>query len=252
MQVPPQKPQTINENGFLQNTFNQMNTTMQKPVLWLVICIFLLMTGAGFWIGTTMVVKPAGLEYAFTSSGENSKTNTYLLLETDDLSLDAPQLMSIWFIHITTGDKSKLGFTPVVSIDMVDSENYSLLQKFSITADKQPNQEFLSLVAKKGFSSQNYLIIDQKSTAAFINWFAGKELSNPLALDKHSMTQYGPVLRGFCSSLSSVSERGLVDFPWSKITPGHFLTSLHFTRVISNLELLTSPKTSHCEMVPLP
>ena len=252
MQVPPEKPKTIITNGFLLSAFIQMNNNVQKPVLWLVICIFFMMAGAGYWIGTTMVIKPGGTEYAYTNSGDNSGINTVLILETDDLSQTEPQLLSIWFIHINSGDKPKLGFTPVVTIDMVDSEDYNLLQKFSINPKQQPGNEFLSLVAKKGFPTQNYIIIDQKSAAGFVNWFAGKEFSNPLVLDMHSMAQYGPVLRGFCSSLSSVQERGLVDFPWSKVTPDHFATSLQFARVISNLAQLTSPKTPHCEMIPLP
>jgi hypothetical protein len=229
-----------------------MNNNLQKPVLWLVICIFLVTVGAGYWIGTTMVVQPAGRESVFINSGENKSNTTYLLLETDDLSNDEPQLLSIWFIHINTEGKPKLGFTPVVSIDMAEDDNYSLLDKFSLNAELQPNRDFLSAVAKKGFSSQNYILVDQNSSAAFINWFAGKELQTPLALDKHSMAEYGPILRGFCSSISSASERSLVDFPWSKIVPGHFSTSLQFNKVLSNLAFLTSPSTPHCEMVPLP
>lgn len=252
MQVPPEKPYINNENGFLQNVFNQMNKTVQKPVLWLVIGIFLITVGVGFWIGNTMVIKSANLEYGYASLNVSEKPNTILLLETDDLSLEEPQLLSIWFIHVNSGEKPKLGFTPVVTIDMVDNEDFYLLQKFSITPEKQPNREFLKLVAKKGFPSQNYIIVDQKSAAAIINWFAGKELANPLALDQHSIEQYGPVLRGFCGSLASVSDKGLLDFPWSKITPDHFSTSLQFDRVLSNFAHLTSPKTPHCEMVPLP
>jgi hypothetical protein len=244
--------QFTEKDGFLQNSFKQLNEKVQKPVFWLVISIFGFMTLAGYWLGSTMVIQSTGKTFEFTTSGQDSEINTYLLLETDDLSLNKPQLLSIWFVHLYQGDKPRLGFTPVVSNNLTEDENYPLLSKFSLDSKRHPTQTFLNSVNKIGFSTRNFILVDQTSSAAFINWFTGKELTDPIAIEQHTMAQFGQVLRGLCSSLHLPLERSSIDFPWSKITPDHFMTSLQFNQVIQNLAFLTSPVTPSCEMVPLP
>jgi hypothetical protein len=252
MQVNSSETQPPKVEGFLQKSFKQLNDKVQKPLFWLVISIFLLMALTGYWIGSTMVVQPVGTEITFTNAVQDSGNKTYLLLELDDLSLPKPRLNSIWYVHLYPGDKPRLGFTPLVSIDMTENEDFKLLQQFSLDSNRLPTREFLHAVAKKGFSSQNYIMIDQISAASFLNWFAGKNFTDSVAIEKHTMTQYGQALRGLCSSLSLPSERGIIDFPWSKVFPNHFSTSLQFTQVMENIAFLTSPVPPRCEMVPLP
>ena len=252
MQVSPSEPQSLSKEGFLQNSFKQMNGKLQNPILLLIVGVFFCMALVGYWIGSTMVVNSVGSDFIFANTIQESNQVTYLLLETDDLSLSKPQLNSIWFIHLFPEDKTRLGFTPVVSLGAPENDDSYLLKQFSLDDKRYPSRDFLQTVSKKGFPIQNYVLVDKTSAAAFINWFAGKELTESIAIEMHTMAQYGQVLRGLCSSLSLPSQRGATDFPWSKITPNHFSTSLQFDNVINNLVFLTTPISPRCEMVPLP
>jgi hypothetical protein len=252
MQGNPLKTKSSESKGFLQNTYIQINNLVQKPDIWLILGIFLLTILIGFWIGTKMVVQlsESGLPLEITL--QDSSKSTILLLEVNDLSESEPELISIWFIHLNTGEKPRLGFSPVLSIDMKDHKDFKLLKQFSLDSKRTPSREFLLAVTRKGFFTQNYIIVDKQSSIAFINWFAGKDLSDPIAIDDHTMAQYGQVLRNLCNSFALPSKNGSVDFPWSRIADDHFSTNLKFNQVLKNLSFLTSTNTPLCEMVPLP
>lgn len=252
MQVSPSEPQSKSKEGFLQNSVKQMNGKFQNPIILLIVGVFFCMALVGYWIGSTMVVNSVGSDIVFANSIEVTNQKTYLILETDDLSLSKPLLNSIWFIHLFTGDKPRLGFTPVISLGASENDDSNLLKQFTLDDKRNPSRDFLQAVSKKGFPTQNYILVDKTSAAAFINWFAGKEFTEPVAIEMHTLAQYGQVLRGLCSSLSQPSQRGATDFPWSKITPGHFSTSLKFDTVINGLIFLTTLISPRCEMVPLP
>jgi hypothetical protein len=252
MQEKSPDTQSSKVEGFLHNSFSKMNEKTQKPVFWIVIGVFLIMGLTGYWIGSTMVVQTGDPESFYKISEENSDSSTYLLLEVDDLTLESPKLFSIWFIHINNEGKPSLGFTPVVTNDQKDSDDIKLLQDFPLDSNNLPSREFLKVIASKGFTTNNFVIVDQTSISAFINWFSAKELLEPTILTDHTMVQYGQVLRAFCATLASPSERGIVDFPWSNIIPGHFYSSNNLNTVIENFGFLVSPNTPKCEMVPLP
>jgi hypothetical protein len=126
------------------------------------------------------------------------------------------------------------------------------LEKYPLGANNLPSHEFLKVLARKGFPTTNYIIVDQISIAAFINWFSGEELLKPVEITSHSIVDYGKVLRSFCSTLSKPAERETFDFPWSKITSGHFITSSNFNTTMNDFSFLISPHTPKCEMVPMP
>jgi hypothetical protein len=239
-------------DGFLQKSLNNLNEKSQKPLFWLVIIIFAVMGLIGYGIGSTMVVQTAGSNPGFDLPSQASNSTTYVVLEVDDLSAAKPELLSIWFVHLKKGEKNYLGFTPVITADQTENADLALLKNYSLDGQNNPTHDLLNAIAKKGFPTTNYMVVDQKSSAALINWFTGKELSDPIFENSRTMTEYGKVLRSFCSTLSLPSDRGNQDFPWTKIIPEHFKTSINFTRAIENLEFLTSPNTPKCEMVPLP
>ncbi|MEI8131118.1 MAG: hypothetical protein WCG34_01710, partial [Leptolinea sp.] len=72
MQVPPSETQPTVKEGLLQNSFYRWNIKLQKPVFWLFIGIFLIMSFAGYWIGSTMVLQSAGSEITISNILDNS------------------------------------------------------------------------------------------------------------------------------------------------------------------------------------
>jgi hypothetical protein len=252
MQGNPLKTKSSESKGSLQNTYEQFNNLVQKPVIWLILGIFLLAILIGFGIGTTMVVQINETNPLLDISPQDSTKSTILLLEVNDLSINEPELISIWFIHLNSGEKPRLGFSPLLTLDMTDNKDFKLLKQFSLDSNHNPSREFLQTVKRKGFSTPNYILVDRQSSTVFINWFTGKDLSDPIAIDDHTMAQYGQVLRNLCNSFTLPSKNGSVDFPWSRIAIDHFTTNLKFNQVIKNLTFLTSPNTPLCEMVPLP
>jgi len=134
---------------------------------------------------------------------------------------------------------------------MPDDPNYELLGKFSLDMNGNPSIVFLNSLRKLKVVSTGYVVVDQVSSAAFVNWFTGKGLDEPLGLKAHSMTEYGQVLRSMCNAFPVIAKKSISEFPWTKYGPDHIRLSLSFTQVIENTAFLTSSNSPRCEMVPL-
>ncbi len=238
-------------DGYNPKSKNSNPSRIKKPVLWVSILIFIITIGLGYALGTGLVVRSGDFLPVFgkTLSSGNKVITVY---EVTDLGLDKPDLLSIWYIHLITGDNPSLGFTPVVTISMIDDQRYSLLKEFAIDGNGYPTSEFRNKIQSTGVSSDGFVILDQAAVSTFINWFKGVELSSPSGLSSYSMAEYGQVLRGMCNNFPLIAERAPGEFPWSMIAPLHFRTSLGFDEVISNMSFLVDSITPKCEMVPLP
>jgi hypothetical protein len=174
------------------------------------------------------------------------------LIEVTDLSEPQPAVLSVWFIHLIQSEQPSLGFTPVFSISMQDDPNSHALADFTLDANGNPSRDFLKSLDKLKVRSSGYVMVDQKSAAALVNWLTGTALDKPLELQQHTMAEYGQILRTMCNALPSDAEKGIGEFPWSKFTPDSLRTSLAFTQVIENTQFLFASGSPRCEMVSLP
>ena len=237
--------------GILYTIMIRLMVLFSRRSIWYITGIFFLCVLVGYWLGTKLVVSSN-----FTDINPvkvvDSQSRVITLIEVTDLSEPQPALLSVWFVHLMDNEKPVLGFTPVYAISMLDDENLPKLADFSLDNSGNPSSNFLKSLDKLKIRSSGYILIDQVSAAAFINWINGAELDKPLDLKNHSMAEYGQILRTMCSSLPVEAEKGMPEFPWSKFTPGHFRTSLIFPQVIENTGFLFANGSPRCEMVPLP
>lgn len=237
------------ENGFLQNLFDRIKNR-QKPVFWLVLFVFILFLGIGYGLGVHLVVDNPSVEASYSTNTTDTRVIT--LLEVSDLLNPEPELISIWFIHLTPGDAPRLGFTPVSAVSLVDEPNFDLLAEFFLDANGTPSNKFLQSLRKLKVQSDGYVILDQVAVSAFINWFSVKDSAELIGLENHSMAEYGKILRGMCQAFPGITGIEMQELPWSKISADHFKTSLHFDQVMSDIRFLTASNSPRCEMVPLP
>lgn len=215
------------------------------------VAIFSVCVGIGYWLGSRLVISPSNTEYITTPVQEEG-SRVVTLLEVSDLSEPQPALLSVWFIHIKPGDKPVLGFTPVAAVSMQDDPNFKLLSDFSLDSSGNPATSFLRSMDKLKVRSSGYVMVDQTSSAAWVNYLTGAALDRPLEIETHSMAEYGQVLRTMCNSLPVDAEKGLTEFPWSKFVPTSFRTSLSMSQTIENTQFLFNSSSPRCEMVPLP
>ncbi len=222
-----------------------------RKTIWYIAGIFILCVFIGYWLGSKLVVTP---DFSDIKPAQvvDSQSRVVTLIEVTDLSEPQPALLSVWFIHLMDDEKPVLGFTPVYAISMLEDENLPDLADFSLDNSGNPSSEFLKSLDRLKIRSSGYVLIDQVSAAAFINWINGTELDKSLDLKNHSMAEYGQILRTMCSSLPVDAEKGIAEFPWSKFTPGYFRSSLLFSQVIENTGFLFANGSPRCEMVPLP
>ncbi len=248
-----QSPETGSpENpGFLYTTMIRLMVFFSRKTIWYIAGIFFLCVLIGYWLGSKLVVT-SGFAESKPPQVVDSQSRVVTLIEVTDLSEPQPALLSVWYIHLMDDEKPVLGFTPVYAISMLEDENLPKLADFSLDNSGNPSSEFLKSLAKFKVRSSGYILIDQVSAAAFINWINGAELEKPLDLKNHSMAEYGQILRTMCSSLPVDAEKGISEFPWSKFTPGYFRTSMTFPQVIENTGFLFANGSPRCEMVPLP
>jgi hypothetical protein len=250
MQESPPGNSSSNLSGILLSFASGFSSFLVKPVFWIISAIFICTVGIGYWLGTNVVLSDNQPLLAVIDNNASAE-RVITLLEVSDLTMDTPELLSIWFIHLSPDDQPRLGFTPVSSISMPDDPNFKLLSQFSLDKNGNPSVEFLNSLRKLKVDSTGYVVVDQVSAAAFINWFTGKGLDEALALEAHSMTEYGQVLRSMCNAFPGIAKKGISEFPWTKYGPDHIRLSLSFTQVIENTAFLTSSNSPRCEMVPL-
>lgn len=215
-----------------------------------VLLVFSITLGIGFWLGHSLVVRGADDVYEESRASNSVPTKQIItLLEVDDLTAAQPTLISIWNIHLTPGNSPKLGFTPVAAEALPDEPNFSILEKFSMDDNHNPSAGFLQALRKINPTADGYIILDNTSTSEIMRWFLGTESAETLNIENHTMTEYGQVLRSFCRSLANEAEK--TEFPWSIVNTGHFKTSLSFNQVFINLGFLTNSPKPQCVMVPI-
>jgi hypothetical protein len=251
MQESPPENSSPQLNGILFSIASGFSRFLVKPAFWIVSAIFICTVGIGYWLGTNVVLSDNPSLLASVDNN-TSTARVITLLEVSDLTMETPELLSIWYIHLSPDDQPRLGFTPVSSISMPDEPNFELLNQFSLDKNGYPSIEFQNSLRKLKVGSTGYVVVDQVSSAAFINWFTGKDLNDPLAFEAHSMTEYGQVLRSMCNAFPVIAKKGISEFPWTKYGPDHIRLSLSFTQVIENTAFLTATNSPRCEMVPLP
>jgi hypothetical protein len=249
MQATPPDSGRNYDNGFLQNFFQRVKN-LQRPILLPILFVFVLTMGIGYWLGSHLVVNKSGIVTEFSRTTTESRVIT--LLEVSDFSIDEPELISIWVIHLAPGDIPRLGFTPVAAISMLDDPNSNLLTQFSLDENGAPSQIFLQSLRKINVHSDGYVVLDQVAISAFINWFSIKDDGEGFGLENHSMAEYGRILRGMCQAFPGLAVNEVKEIPWSKISDGHFKSSLQFDQVMSDIRFLTATVSPRCEMVPLP
>jgi hypothetical protein len=219
--------------------------------IWQIAVVFFLAVLLGYWLGSKLVVT-TGVPNLQPVMVDEKNNQVVTLIEVSDLAEPQPALLSVWFIHLIRDDQPVLGFTPVFSITMQDDPNFAKFADFSLDANGNPSREFLKTLENLKVHSSGYLIVDQKSAAALVNWTTGVALNKPLELQQHSMAEYGQILRSMCNALPADAEKGIGEFPWSKFTSDNIRTSLSFTQVIENTRFLFLSGSPHCEMVTLP
>lgn len=237
--------------GITYKIMARLMVIFSRKGLWQISLVFILTVFLGYWLGSKLVVTQniPGLKPAITV---DSGSTVIALIEVSDLSEPQPALLSVWFIHLIRNDQPALGFTPVFAISMQDDPNFVTLSNFSLDANGNPSREFLKSLENLKVKTTGYVMVDQKSAAAFVNWINGSALDKPLEIQKHTMAEYGQILRTMCNSLPADAEKGMSEFPWTRFSPGTLRTSLSFTQVMENTAFLFSSSSPHCEMVSLP
>jgi hypothetical protein len=251
MQNQPSESESAGNLGFLYTVMARILVLFSHKGLWQIALIFILTVFLGYWLGTKLVVGTA-LPLANPVIENEEQNRVITLIEVTDLSEPQPALLSVWFIHLINSEQPSLGFTPVFAISMQDDPNFNTLADFTLDSNGNPSREFLKSLDKLKVRSSGYVMVDQTSAAALVNWLTGSALDKPLELQQHTMAEYGQILRAMCNALPSDAEKGVGEFPWSKFTPDTIRTTLTFTQVMENTQFLFASGSPRCEMVSLP
>jgi len=237
--------------GILYMTLARLMAFFSRKGIWQIVVVFCLTVLLGYWLGSKLVVT-TGIQELLPAPVDASRTQVITIIEVSDLTEPQPALLSVWFVHLIRNDQPALGFTPIFAITMQDDPNFENFSNFSLDANGNPSRDFLKSLEKLKVHTSGYVMLDQKSAAALVNWITGTALDKPLELQQHSMAEYGQILRTMCNALPADAEKGIGEFPWSKFTPDSIRTSLTFTQVMENTQFLFAAGSPHCEMVALP
>lgn len=251
MQNQPSESGSAENLGFFYKVMARMMVIVSHKGLWQIALIFILTAFLGYWLGSRLVVA-TGLQEANPMPANGDQNRVITLIEVTDLSEPQPALLSVWFIHLIKSDQPTLGFTPVFAISMQDDPNFHTLSDFTLDVNGNPSRDFMKSLEKLKVRSSGYVMVDQNSAAAMVNWLTGNALDKPLELQQHTMAEYGQILRTMCNSLPNDAEKGIGEFPWSKFSPETIRTSLTFTQVMENTKFLFTSGSPRCEMVSLP
>lgn len=208
---------------------------MKKAVFLLVIVIFIVSAVLGFQAAarlssgqSTQTQRNQGLPAPSTQSN-------YLLIHVNDLSIDHPQLVSVWGLFVFYSNPPQVMLIPLYPT-YDDARSTALGSAFKISKDGQVSSRFIDEIEKNyEISTIGYVMVDNSGLSFFNKWITGDEIQiaavTPLTADEKHIVLLNSQ-QFFSMACTQFSRSGVTRFidkiQWTDLLPIHFSTNLSF------------------------
>mgnify|MGYP000968908717 FL=1 len=237
---------------------------MKKINIVIGIIIFGLFAFFGYKVASTLFAPDVDAtntevptEVVQTGSPTQVPQQNYLLIHVTDMTVEKPELISVWAVFIYQTTPPQFMFVPLFpSYDAAVQRR--LDRKFSLTKDLQPSSWFLSQVEKSyDMQVSGYILSDNAGVGYAGQWLTGQVTANasvPAVSDneKHLMRLTGQTAyQQVCALFSTNTANNFFSaIDWTLLLPSHFSTDLTFDTIsLTTNQVIRASSPVQCEVL---
>lgn len=194
---------------------------------------------------------------AITQTSTMPRQSAWILVRVDDMTIEQPDLISVWAMFLTFSPNPQVFFKPLFSNDASDQKNPNLGTVFGVSSDRTVSLEFIQELDRLISHQSGMVIVDNTGFEGFTSWFTPPTTAGeirPFVPHTGSANTFGGETRQYyqiCETLEASSHPSLVSLPWKNLLPNHLLaypSMLSLTKVWEQLYI--SDIETHCEVIP--
>jgi hypothetical protein len=214
--------------------------------------IYLVSLSAGFLF--------AGMKRAAASTppANESRQANWVLIRVNDMTLEKPQLVSVWVMFLTFSPGPHVFFKPIYSAEMANTSASQLASQFSVSIDRSLSAKFMAELDHMNIKRTGLVILDDDGFQNFTSWFqspasstADKSLLIPSTGKTELVSPEAIAYSQVCAALRTNEILNPADLPWKTLVPGHLLPHPSLESLASVWsQVMLSSTPAHCEVIP--
>lgn len=227
---------------------------MKKRLTALIFCaIYLVSLTTGF------VFAGVNRAAASTPSAAELRQANWILIRVNDMTLEKPQLVSVWAMFLTFSPGPHIFFKPIYSSDWVNAASSTLATKFSVSSiDRTLSSKFIAEIDRLNIRRTGLVILDDDGFQNFTSWFQPNNSDSKVdsswlipttgnTVSKNSeMLAYNQV----CAALEMNEQLNPADIAWNKVVPNHILPHPNLESLAELWsQVMLSSTPAHCEVI---
>lgn len=220
------------------------------PIL-VFIVVYLVAMVAGFSFAG---IRQASAE---TQRGVEILQDNWILIRVDDMTLEHPQLVSVWAMFLSFSPGPNIFFKPIYTSDLKQSAYSSLSDLFTVTADRAISDKFIQELDRLNFRRSGLVILDDLGFQSFTSWFNSSLTASgtiPFVPNtgKGQTLAMSPEVQSYnaiCSALVEKSPRTQA-LAWQSLYPNHVLPHPSLES-LGNMwqRIITVNEEARCEVI---
>lgn len=196
-------------------------------VIFLILLIFSICAVIGYNAANRFDLPTFEAQQAPTNvaPGEKTEQHNFIIVQVDQLGVDKPRLVSVWFasLFFMEGTPPTLTFAQLYSPFSNGNQSRSLERAFSLTSSGEPSAGFWRSVRSYKIKWEAYFVVDQNSTQRMLEWVNGPaDFISPFFEPEKTQA----LVQQTCQSLAGLSSREAPAFDWTGLAPEHFRSNL--------------------------
>jgi hypothetical protein len=213
--------------------------------------VYLVSLVAGFSFAG-MRQEAAGNTLAAASLQDN-----WILVRVDDMTLEHPQLVSVWAMFLSFAPGPQIFFKPIYAADWKQTSYSSLSDSFTVSAERSISDNFIRELDRLNFHRSGLLILDDLGFQSFSAWINPSQVAGKLSpfipvTNQEQAQLVTPEVQSYqaiCAALVQKSPRTQA-LSWQSLYPNHVLPHPSLESLVSMWErIISANQETHCEVI---
>jgi hypothetical protein len=232
---------------------------MKKVVIPVIIIVFGVCAFFGYKAASKILsTRQPSDEQAIASVDKHSiSQKNYVFIHVDDLTLEKPELISVWVGFVNESSPPQFMFLPVFPSYNAEI-NDRVIKSFGLVANKKVNPRFIKQIQSSfDFNINGYILTDNTGVSDSNQWITGVEapvtsIAATTDDEKHTLLLSGQTSwQQFCQLVNSGTANSYFSaINWGLLLPDHFSTDLDFESItLLTDQIIHAASPVQCEVV---
>ncbi|PKN99926.1 MAG: hypothetical protein CVU42_06135 [Chloroflexi bacterium HGW-Chloroflexi-4] len=210
---------------------------MKKIIVPVIIVVFGVCAFFGYKVASKILStrQTSNIQTEQTTDIPLVSQSNFIFIHVNDLSLEKPELVSIWVGFVNQSLQSQMMVLPI--FPTLNAEVHDqIIQKFSINSENKINQRWINQIQSSfDIKIDGYILTDDIGVGLSNQWITGKEsltttISAKSDFEKHTILVNGQnSWQQFCTLVNTGTANSFFSaINWGLLLPDHFSTNLDF------------------------